>query len=193
MWTTCMSSTGNILLHFLILRLPCMSGVILCFVRLQSRLTGILLTKHFTLENPLWHVSCSVPLWPNTLHHILSSASTFYCRACLLQCLSTKARSQTWQNISYLFQTLEVLRVKINLTRICLLNDVWVTSDHDQDNAEPETSSKSWQNQGNATVKPQLTVTPVQTLYLMQNKYNVLANTRKLQCDHFFPTHRICH
>jgi hypothetical protein len=106
---------------FLILRLPCMSGVILCFVCLQSRLTGILLTKHFTLGNPLRHVSCSVPLWPNTLHHILSSASTFYCRACLLQCLSTKARSQTWQSLSYLFQTLEVLRVRINLTRICLL------------------------------------------------------------------------
>jgi hypothetical protein len=116
-----MYSTGNVLLHFLNLRLPCMSGVIPCFVSLQSHLAGILLTKHFTLGDPLQHESCSVPLWPYTLHHTLSPASKFYSRTCLLQCLYTKLQSQTWQSLSYLFQTLEVLIVRINLTHICLL------------------------------------------------------------------------
>jgi hypothetical protein len=38
---------------FLILGLPCMSGVIPCFVRFQSLLAGILLTKYFTLGDNL--------------------------------------------------------------------------------------------------------------------------------------------
>jgi hypothetical protein len=38
------------------------------------------------------------------LYHISSPASQLYCWACLLQCLSTKAQSQTWQSHSYLFR-----------------------------------------------------------------------------------------
>jgi hypothetical protein len=87
----------------LILRLPCMSGVIPCFVRFQSLLAGILLTKYFTLgdTNMCELLSASLTQYP---YHILLPASKLYCWACLLQCLSTKAQSQNWQIHSYLFR-----------------------------------------------------------------------------------------
>jgi len=86
---------------FLILGLPCMSRVIPCFVRFQSLLAGILLTKYFTLGDTCKLLSASLTQYP---YHVLSPASKLYCWACLLQCLSRKAQSQTWQSHSYLFR-----------------------------------------------------------------------------------------
>lgn len=55
---------------FLILRLPCMSGVIPCFVCLHSLLAGVLPTMYFILGDPLPHESLTAFL--NPIHFITS-------------------------------------------------------------------------------------------------------------------------
>jgi len=103
-WMTCVSSTGNVLLHVFNswIALHVWGNSLFCVFPISScRNTAYQVLHTGRQSNRCELLSASLTQHP---YHILSPASKLYCWACLLQCLTTKAQSQTWQSHSYLFR-----------------------------------------------------------------------------------------